>query len=477
MRRIAVIASLALAFPATASAHATLEHTVPTEQGRVAEAPKLVRLDFDQSVTPLADSIRAYTAGGRVVSRPARSDKAGHDVVAALGTRLPAGAYTVRWHVVSGDGHVISGVFTFGVRVAAPPPTQAYGASGPTTTEHIVRWAYFLALALLIGGIGCRLLVVRAPLPPRAEKRFYILTGIGAVATIEVGIAAFLLRAEDALQLPFGRLLYGDLQPIANGTRFGTAFIAMTLGFALVSALLYLAWLTDRPVFLWPALVLGLGFASGLSLSGHSAADAGSSWKSELADWVHLSAATLWIGGLVQLAVVVLPLAPDLRRAAFLRFSTMATVLVALVLAAGTYLSVLRLPHLHDLWTTHYGHVLLVKLGLVAVALAWGALHRFLAVPAVERGTGADGLFARLPRSVLGESLAGMAVLLVAAVLVDSRPPPAAKPPIRVSGPVEGARGRLSRPRAFVVVPPAPPPPPPPGPRRGSARPSSAPTP
>jgi copper transport protein len=439
MRRLAAAAALALAFPATASAHATLEHTVPSEQGRVAAAPKVVRLDFDQAVKPLAGSIQVYTARGRIVSAPARSANAGHDVVATLDNGLRAGAYTVRWHVISGDGHVISGVFTYGVRVAAPPPTQAFGASGPTTTEHAVRWAYFVSLALLLGGIGCRLLVVRGPLPPRAERRFYVLTGIGAVATIEVGIAAFLLRAEDALQLPFGRLLYGDLQPIAKGTRFGTAFIAMTLGFALVGALLYLAWLTDRTLPLWPALVVGLGFASGLSLSGHSAADAGSSWKSELADWVHLSAAALWIGGLVQLALVVLPLAPDLRRAAFLRFSTMATVLVALVLAAGTYLSVLRLPRLHDLWTTHYGHVLLVKLALVAVALAWGGLHRVLAVPAVERG--ADGLFARLPRSVLGESLAGMAVLLVAAVLVDSRPPPAEKPPVRVSGPVEGVRG------------------------------------
>ena len=446
MKRVAVIAALALAFPATAAAHATLEHTVPTEQGRVAQAPRIVRLNFDQSVTPLPNSILVYTARGRVVSRAAHSDNAGHDVVAVLDKRLPVGAYTVRWHVVSGDGHVISGVFTYGVRVAAPPPTQAYGASGPTTTEHVVRWAYFLALALLLGGVGCRLLVVRGPLPPRAEKRFYIVTGIGAVATLEVGIAAFLLRAEDALQLPFGRLLYGDLEPIANGTRFGTAFIAMTLGFALVTAFLYLAWLSDRPIFLWPALVLGLGFASGLSLSGHSAADAGSSWKSELADWVHLSAATLWIGGLVQLAIVVLPLAPDLRRAAFLRFSTMATVLVALVLAAGTYLSILRLPRLHDLWTTHYGHVLLVKLGLVAVALGWGALHRFLAVPAVERD-GGDGLFTRLPRSVLGESLAGMAVLLAAAVLVDSKPP-AAKPPVRVGGPPARISGNRDVPPA-----------------------------
>jgi copper transport protein len=428
MRRFALAVLVALAFPAGAAAHASLEHTQPAEQGRVATAPRSLRLNFDQAVKPLANSIEVYTAAGRLVSGAATSAAAGHDVVTKIHGRLPRGAYTVRWHVISGDGHVVSGVFTFGVRVAAPPPTQAYGASGPTRTEHLVRWAYFLALSLLLGGIGCRLLVVRAPLPPPAEKRFYLITGIGAVATLEVGIAAFLLRAEDALQLPFGRLLYGDLEPIANGTRFGSAFIAMTLGFALVAALLFLAWLTDRTVLLWPALVIGLAFGSGLSLSGHSAADAGSSWKSELADWVHLSAAMLWIGGLVQLALVVLPLAREVRREAFLRFSTFATVLIALVLAAGTYLSVLRLPRVHDLWTTHYGHVLLVKLGLVALALAWGGLHRVFAVPAVARG--GDGLFARLPRSVLGESLAGMAVLLVAAVLVDSRPPPQpVKPP------------------------------------------------
>src|SRR5207237_6566346 len=105
----------------------------------------------------------------------------------------------------------------------------------------------------------------------------------------------------------------------------------------------------------------------------------------------------------------------------FLSYSRVASVLVALLLAAGTYLITVRLPRLADLWTTGSGHVLLVKLGLVGIALAWGGLHRLVAVPAVARG--GDGIFARLPRSVLGESFAGMAVLLVAAVLVDSKPP------------------------------------------------------
>ena len=45
----------------------------------------------------------------------------------------------------------------------------------------------------------------------------------------------------------------------------------MELGFALVAALLYLAWLTERRVLLWPAFLLSLGLGSGLSLSSHQA--------------------------------------------------------------------------------------------------------------------------------------------------------------------------------------------------------------
>jgi copper transport protein len=424
-RFLLMAATLALVFPAQAFAHATLEHTTPGFRQRLPSSPQKIVLRFDQYVQVLPGSVRLYSSsGGMAVERVAADGR----YLTAWVSRLPKGAYTVRWHAMSGDGHVVSGVFTFGVRAPAPAPTEAFGASGPTTSEHVVRWLYFLALALLVGGLGFRLLVVRQRWPARAEQRFYAVTAIGALLILNVGIAAFILRAEDALQLPFGRLLYGDLSPIARST-FGTAFIAMTLGFALVTAFLFLAWLTDRAVLLWPAFVLGLAFASGLSLSGHSAADVGSSWKSALADWAHLSAASLWIGGLVQLVVVVWPLMPEARRAAFLAFSRLATVCVGVLLSAGVYLSILRLPQLNDLWTTGYGRVLLVKIGLVSLALAWGGLHKLVVVPAVARG--GESVLPRLRGSLLGESMVGMAVLLAAAVLVDAKPPvqPAPTPP------------------------------------------------
>ncbi|HEX3687187.1 MAG TPA: copper resistance protein CopC [Gaiellaceae bacterium] len=419
MRKLLAAALLALALPAAASAHATLTKTEPAYGKRVERSPALVRLYFDESVDVLPNAIRVYSANGRLLSGRtlASSDKR---AVAVPVSRLPRGGYTVRWRAVSADGHVVSGVFTFGVRMRAPPATEAFGAGGPTTSEHLVRWLYFLALALVAGGLGFRLLIVRGPLGEAAQRRFYRLLGVGVIGALEVGIVAFLLRAEDALQLPFVNFLYGDLSPLAK-TRFGYAFVAMTLGYALVAALVFLAWLTDREWLLWPAFLLALGFASGLSLSGHSAADAGSSSLSELADWLHLSAAALWVGGLVQLAFVIWPLEPGLRRQAFLRFSRLATVLIVVLLGAGTYLSVLRLPHLADLWNESYGQVLLVKLGLVSLALGWGGAHHFLVRPKLERGA---PLFAGLPRSLMGESAVGMAILLAAAVLVDSKPPP-----------------------------------------------------
>jgi putative copper export protein len=108
--------------------------------------------------------------------------------------------------------------------------------------------------------------------------------------------------------------------------------------------------------------------------------------------------------------------------------------LIAVLLAAGIYLSVLRLPQLSDLWSTGYGHVLLIKIGLVCVALAWGGAHHFLVRPRLDR----PAMMRWLPRSIVGESAVAMSVLLVAAVLVDSKPPPAPQPtPAQAARPLQ----------------------------------------
>lgn len=426
-KALAAAVLVALALPTSAFAHAVLLERVPTYGARLATAPRSVSLQFDQTVDAFPNSIDVRSSTGKVVTGgPTRTADSGRRVIVPL-RKLPKGAYTVRWHVTSNEGHVVSGVYTFGVRVKPPPPTEAYGAGGPTKFEYVAKWGYFLGLALLVGGLAFRLLVLRGrSVTPALERRFYWVVGIGVVASIELGILGFILRAADAFQLPLDRLVYGDLSPLARGTRFGTAFIAMTLGFSVVAAFLFLAWLTERTVLLWPAFFLGLVLCSGLSLSGHSAVDVGSSWRSELADYVHLLAGCFWVGGLVMLAFVVWPTEPGLRRETFHRFSKMAAVLVGAMVLAGVYLAYERLPAVSDLWQDRYGQVLLVKSALVLIALSWGALHHFVVAPAVERGRGVRSR--AVSRSLRGESAVAIAILLVVAVLVDANPPAKSTP-------------------------------------------------
>ena len=136
-------------FRSSASAHATLTAEFPAFRQELRDGPATVRLSFDQLVE--LPALRVIDANGTNHAAAAIVD--GTEVTAPV-ERLPTGAYTVRWHVLSSDGHVVSGVWTFGVRVPAPPPTEAYGASGPTRSEHLVRWLYSVSLALTIGALG-----------------------------------------------------------------------------------------------------------------------------------------------------------------------------------------------------------------------------------------------------------------------------------------------------------------------------------
>jgi len=241
MKRALLLAVLgALVLPASAFAHASLRKESPGFRQRLAAPPRQIVLQFDQTVDALPKAIQVFTPRGTNVAETPHAVQSARELVVSL-PRLPKGPYTVRWQALSNDGHIVSGVYTFGVGVPAPPVTDAVGAQGPTRTEDLVRWLYFLGLALAVGGVGFRLLVARGPIPPRAQKRFFWVTGIGIVVVLESGIAGFLLRGEDFLQLPFSRFLYGDLSPLATGTRFGQTFVIMELGFALIAALIYLA--------------------------------------------------------------------------------------------------------------------------------------------------------------------------------------------------------------------------------------------
>lgn len=414
-----VLASLAL--PATASAHATMAAAEPAVQSRVDAAPGEVAIRFDQAVAIGAEPIEVLGEDGRVHNGPPVTRDRGRVVAVPVSGLREGESFTVRWRATSADGHTISGVYTVGIGIPAPPPTEAVGASGLTWRDDLARFGLFAALALVVGVLAFRLLVLPAEVPPALERRVHLLSTVAAFAAIDIGILGFVLRSQNALQLGLVDLLYGDLEPFATGTRFGVAWMVTTFGFAVCAMLLVLAWTLDRTWLRLPVLALGLALLAAFPLSGHQATEPNATLLGQLADWAHLVAAAIWVGGLVMLAAVVWPTAPRLRRAAFLRFSRLATVLVAVIVLAGTYVSIERLPAFGDLWGTSYGRVLLLKVVIACTALAWGGVHHLVVRPRLERGEPGGG---RLGRSLAGESAVAMGVLLAAAVLVNGSPPP-----------------------------------------------------
>jgi methionine-rich copper-binding protein CopC len=120
MRRIiatALAANMALivADPA-ARAHAFLDHASPAVGSAIPASPAAVSLWFTQDLEPAFSSVTVTDKTGQRVDLGNVQVPQGAAAQLQVGLRpLPAGTYTVSWHVVSVDTHPTEGRFTFQV--------------------------------------------------------------------------------------------------------------------------------------------------------------------------------------------------------------------------------------------------------------------------------------------------------------------------------------------------------------------------
>src|SRR5437868_11148392 len=96
-----------------ASAHAFLDHAEPRVGNRVATAPREVTLWFTQKLEPAFSTITVTNAAGQRVDA-GKTRVSGSQMSVSLRSG-GAGAYHVKWHVLSIDSHTTEGNFTFTV--------------------------------------------------------------------------------------------------------------------------------------------------------------------------------------------------------------------------------------------------------------------------------------------------------------------------------------------------------------------------
>ena len=169
MRRLlclpAALVAAAVLAPA-ALAHAVLLRTTPADGAVLARSPAEVRLSFDDPVRVASGNAVIRNGGGSVL-RGAPSVAAGGKVlVLPLDTSLRNGDYSVRWRIVSDDGHRESGVLAFAVGTGrAPPVPELRAGAGPSAASLAGRWLFFSGLLLAVGTAVFSLWVLRGRLP------------------------------------------------------------------------------------------------------------------------------------------------------------------------------------------------------------------------------------------------------------------------------------------------------------------------
>ena len=343
-------------------------------------APTRVRVIFADSVRPVAGIKAIRNGGGSVLGGKPRI-VGGRVLVVPLRTGLGDGDYTVLWRVLSEDGHTVSGVLAFGVGAGRAPPQAALSAGNGPSAQDVVSRLLFFAGLLTAAGAACFRFAV-GPAPLRLMLGAFLLVFIGAS---------------------------GMAHDVSLSTRFGTviavAAVVSGLGAVLAAVAPLLPWLEPLP------FLAGLALLPLPTLAGHSL-DRGRPLLEPAVDFLHVAAASFWLGGLVALALALMGSGD--RGRMLRRFSNVALVSVAVLAATGVIRAFAELSSLGQLWSTGYGQVLIVKTALLAALGTIGWLNRYRLVPRLSLDS--------LRRSVAVELALFAALVAAVALLTDLRP-------------------------------------------------------
>lgn len=369
-----------------AFAHAAFLGSTPEPGTRLVQSPRQITLRFTEPLNQRLSRVTLTDATTKQRIAASTDAPASRRLDLTPNTPLGRAPYRVDWHTVSTlDGHALEGSFGFGVQTAsvgAEHDVQLGPLARGGWLRVVVRALLYAALLLFTGALLLSLLMRRA-------GSWLVPDGMREAVGGAVGLAQ--LRARERAVVIDAGLIAAGLAALAASVEAADAaggfsvtalrdfLLTNAAGWARVAVVAFTlvgVWFATfrRPTLAASPAALALG---AISVSGH-ANSASPRWSAVLTDWVHLLAASVWLGGI---SLIVLVWGPTLRGGAEVRQAVMGQVLptfgsVALpaflaVAVTGSVNAIIELGHPSALWQTDYGRVLAVKVTLVGlIALA-----------------------------------------------------------------------------------------------------------
>ncbi|WP_167558810.1 copper homeostasis membrane protein CopD [Bradyrhizobium canariense] len=255
---------------------------------------------------------------------------------------------------------------------------------------------------------------------------------ISLALSIVSGFAWLCLLAGRIVGKPIGDVIAdGTVWIVLSRTQFGFAWqLRFVFGILLAGCLL--ARRTKRHVTpIWQealAALLAGAYLGSLAFAGHGEEGLGFERNLHLAaDFLHLNAAGLWLGGLIPLALFLVYLRrfheETWRTAASdaaYRFSNLGIIAVATLLVSGTINVWFLIGGMQALVGTSYGRLLLLKITLFAAMVCLAGINREYLLPRLSGDIGtnpASRVVQWLLRNSLVEIVLGIGIILIVGML------------------------------------------------------------
>ena len=149
------------------------------------------------------------------------------------------------------------------------------------------------------------------------------------------------------------------------------------------------------------------------SLTSHGAALQSGAASGIAIDWLHIVGATVWVGGLVSLVILLPAVRGDgISQSVLTRFGRFALIASLVVVLSGSLQAALEIGSLAGLIDSTYGQLVLVKIALLLGMLTLAAMNEW-------RGRRGAGL---VQRGIRAELVLGVVVLAIAATLSGTPP-------------------------------------------------------
>jgi copper transport protein len=421
-RQLVVGTALALAVFAPAQqafAHATLDASVPSPNAVLEAGPPNIELDFNEAVDAELANIELYDQNSKLIPTGLPERITDDTVVQASVPTIVDGVYVVVWRVPSADGHVVDGAFSFqvgvqsGVDVGALIDRVSGNATATSTVGRLDTSARLLSLIGLVVLIGGGLLVAQSTGESRGSDSNRMLLWLAWVFLLVGSLGSFGLYG--------AKVVAGSPSDAIKPSVWGKVIGSHTASILLVRVALVLVvgglllTFARRATDVWRGAALALGVALVVTYSSIGHANAQHPAQLWIAvDAVHLTAISVWIGGLLMFAfgTPAWLTDPDSEKVVR-RFSVTAMVAVPVIVATGVAQTLKLAGNLNDVTSTSWGRTLLVKVAVATVLVAIGGVSQWLL-----RNDGPSAL----KRNVLVEALVGIAVIGLASALVALPP-------------------------------------------------------